>query len=192
MARFAYRIVLIIAALFVPAAVNGQQPAGVGQRVRVRTVEGVRLTGTFVELTSVDLGMRMQNGLLRVPLEQIGTFERVNGEQRRFGRNFLITTAVGAVAMGLLLGAAEGCTSGCDGPHISSDASFGAKFAGGLVLGTIISAPVGVIIGLTARSDRWEPATLGVPGASRTPLPFGPSRVALAASIRLGGRRTRP
>lgn len=170
----------------VPAAARAQ-PAEVGERVRVRTTDGARLVATLVEITPSDLGLRREDGDVRISLDRIFMLERSLGERRRFARNFLITTGVAALALGTWAAVAddESCNDepfGC--------LSAGESFVVGSILGGIVGAPIGLIVGLSVRSERWELATPNLPaGASSTLTPVGAHRVTLGVFVPVGPKR---
>lgn len=139
---------------------------------------------TFIELTPSDLELRHDDAFVHIALDRVQTLERSLGKRRRFGRNFLITTGVGALALGTWAAATD--TERCsDEPFGCLDA--GGSFILGSVVGGIISAPIGLIVGLSVRSERWEPATLTLPaGASVALTPLGAGRLALGASVPVG------
>ncbi len=172
-------------ALFVPATLDAQ-PAEVGERVRVGTTDGARRVGAFIEITPSDLGLRHDDGFVRIPLAQVQTLERSLGRRRRFGRTFLITTGVGALALGTFAAAADDGTCN-DQPFGCLDA--GGAFVIGSIVGAIYSAPIGLILGLTIRSEAWERVPFTLPGSASLSLtPLGGGRVALRASVPVGVR----
>lgn len=191
-------IALTWLALSVPTAVHAQ-PAEAGGRVRVGMTEGARLVGRLVEITPSELvltgyrlrgrrgaqpGLRLVDGNVRIARGRVRTLERSLGDRRRFVRNFLITTGVGALALGTVSAATSHCTGQDDCIEGSG------AFIVGSIAGGIISAPIGLIVGLAVHSERWEPATITLPvGASLTLTPFGAGRVALGASVRVGTGR---
>jgi len=137
-------IILTWWALSHPAAVHAQ-PLEAGERVRVRTTDGARLVATFIEITRSDLGLRDDDDVVRIALDRVQTLERSLGERRRFGRNFLITTGVGALALGTWAAVTD--TDQCsDGPFACLGA--GESFMLGFVVGGIISMPIGLIVGI--------------------------------------------
>ncbi len=181
-------LALTLGALSLPSAA-GAQPVEAGERVRVGTTAGTRFVGTFIEIRQGELGLRHDDGLDRINLASVRTIERSLGEQRRFVRNLLLTTGVGALTLGTLTAATwKGCTSVCDGPF--SDVDPGVEsFVFGFVVGGIVSTPIGLIVGLVVHSERWEPVTLLPAGASLILSPMGAGRVALGASFLVGPRR---
>lgn len=177
----AHRIVLVWAALIAPVAAAAQS-VEIGERIRVRTTDGARVTATLVGITQSSVQIQNDEGERRVLLEYVSTVERSLGERRRFGRNFLITTAVGALALGTasLIMDDDTCN---DQPLGCLDA--GGAFMIGALVGGIVSAPIGVFVGLAIRSEQWETVTW--PGdTSSARSSAGASRVVLALS--LGGR----
>jgi hypothetical protein len=103
------------------------------------------------------------------------------------GRNFLITTGLGAVTVGTIALATDdgSCTEG-----IGGCAGAGGSFALGAIAGAIVSAPIGLIVGLAVRSEHWERATLGPPlGASLTLRPIRRAQVMVGIRLPLGPTR---
>jgi hypothetical protein len=142
--------------------------------------------GAFIEITPTELGLSREDGVARIELERVGTLDRSLGERRRFGRNFLITTGVSALALGILAAATDAETCN-DAPFGCLDA--GGSFIVGSIFGGIVGAPIGLIVGLAVRSERWEPVTLTPSeGTSLTLMP-GAERVSLGVSVPVGPGR---
>jgi hypothetical protein len=175
-------------ALFALAApgYSSAQTVKVGERVRIQATDMERHTGTLVAITPGELLLNEDGEEVAVSRDGLRTIERSLGERRHLGRNFLITTLAGGLALGTIAAASTPCQSVCDGP---GSGGRGAQFAFGAVVGAVIAAPIGLIVGATVYSDEWEPAALPTPpDASLTLTPLGDGRVALGASIRLGPR----
>jgi len=119
----------------------------------------------------------------------VRTLERSLGERRRFWRNFFITTAVSAVALGTVAAVAEDGT--CNDQPFGCLGTGGAFVVGG-IFGAVYSVPVGMVIGLAVRSERWEPAAWpGDSAAASSPAssPAGLARTSLVLSLTpVGGR----
>lgn len=135
-----------------PAATRPAEP---GDRIRLRTAAQERFAGTLLEVTPDILRIQADGAVVRVPRDGIETLERSLGEHRRFWRHFLLTTGVGAAAMGLLVAALDdgGCSDGpfgCMGP--------GGAFILGAGVGAVVSLPIGLVVGVAVRSERWAPA----------------------------------
>lgn len=140
------------------------QPVEPGDRIRLRTAGRERITGTLLEITPDVLRIQADADLVRIPTDGIASLERSLGSHRRFWRHFLVTTGAGAAAMGLLVAALDdgGCSDGpfgCTGP--------GGAFVLGAAVGAVVSLPVGVVVGLAVRSERWAPAGPPRPGWTR-------------------------
>lgn len=179
----AHWLALLWWTLLVPGAVHAQ-PAEVEERLRVRTTDGARFSATLIEITPSDLGLRRDDDDVRIPLAQVRTLERSLGERRRVARNFLITTGVGALAIGALLAVTD--SGRCnDQPLGCLDA--GGSFIVGFIAGGIVSAPIGLVVGLTVRGGRRERRRLPpLAGVSGTLAPMRAGRVSLGASVPLG------
>ena len=177
---------LMIAALVaatLPIAAGAQSA---GDRIRIRQADGRSVVGTVVEASASGMRLLGQGGEFVVATDQIRTLERSRGEGRAFAKNFFLTTGAGALVYGILFAAThEPCSGWCIGPT-----SAGEAFAWGVVGGGIISMPIGVIVGLVVKGERWD--RLSLPRPANVALSFGPvggNGFAFRGSIPVGGRR---
>lgn len=172
--------------LALPAATAAQQsPDATGQRVRVTLVDGRKVSGTLLpaskgQVTFVD---EVNGGRHTLSVDVIERVEESLGRHRRFGRNFLI----GMTSSALVVGFASAATwSPCEGwcfvhPNSSTDAFFWG-LAGGAV---IVGIPVGMLLGIVLKHERWGPVALpGVDSPVRLTPVLGP-RPGVAVTIPL-------
>jgi hypothetical protein len=145
---------------------TGYAQAQPAERVRILTTNGFSITGTLAEATSDSLRIRESQDWRWVRRSDIAYLERSTRRYHRFLPNFLATVAGGA-GIGGMIGAIswKECVSneflGCLlAPETRADA-----FLMGGAIGGILSVPVGVVLGLALRYDRWEPVHDG-PGVS--------------------------
>ena len=107
--------------------------------------------------------------------EQTVEIERSLGRHRRFGRNLARTVAASGVGLGVLYAAAAGDTE--------------AFVEGALAFALIPGLPLGLVIWLVVKQERWEPASLPSSSLARIQLrPTFGDGVGFAASIPFGGR----
>lgn len=163
---------ILLLALTVPCELRAQVPLAAGDEVRIRDRRGLEHEGVIVTSTPDEIRMTTRAGDHVVPHEQIATLERSVGQQRRFGRNFLLTVGVMA-GVGAVMSATtwEPCTGFC----ILHPESRTEAFTWGLAGGALLGAPIGLIVGLAVKSERWE----------SIPMPASPG---LALSLRRSSR----
>jgi hypothetical protein len=161
-----------------------QARASVGDRVRVQQSDGRVVVGTAERISPDEIVL----GGSTLSFDGIESIERSLGERRRFGRNLAITTGVAAGAGGLISAISwspcreTGFLACMLHPESRSDA-----FAWGFVGGGILGLPLGIIIGLADKSERWEPVTRPSLGPVALRLVTGGGRgVGVRASIPLG------
>lgn len=179
---------LMIAALVaatLPIAAGAQSVATAGDRIRFRQADGSSVVGTVVEASDSQMRLLGPGGEFVVARDEIRTLERSRGEGRAFAKNFFVTTGAGALVFGLLSAATfEQCSGFCIGPN-----SAGEAFAWGVVGGGIIAMPIGVIVGLVVKGERWEGLSLPRPANVALSLaPVGGTGFAFRGSIPVGGR----
>ena len=158
------------------------QSTEVGERIRLRTIDGERVTATLVGITPSSIRIKDEEGERSVLRAHLTTVERSLGERRRFGRNLLITTAVGALAVGTMSLVMNDDTCN-DQPLGCLDA--GGAFIVGALVGGAISAPIGVVVGLSVRGEQWEPVTWP-PDAPPARYSMPAARVVVALSLGVG------
>ncbi len=166
-------------ALCIVPVVAAAQSAEIGERIRIRTTDGERVTATLIGITPSSVQIENDRGERRVLREHVSTVERSLGERRRFGRNFLITTAVGALALGTVSLFLDNDTCN-DQPLGCLDA--GGAFITGALVGGVVSVPIGVIVGLSVRGEQWEPVNWpGDTSSTRSSIPA--ARVVFGLSV---------
>ena len=187
--RKAISIVFLITLMSVlPSYGSAQAVPSPGDRIRIKQVDGTILTGTLANVSTetVQLAVDPLGGTIEVPVERIDLLETSLGQQRNFGKNFGVTVAVAAAVGGTITALTwSPCSTAC--PFLGPE-SRGEAFGWGLAGGAIIGLPIGVLVGLLRRSERWNPA--GWPGSGRRRLVLRPvlgSRIGFAASVSVGG-----
>jgi len=179
------RTSLMLLALALPSFVAGQVP-DVGDRLRIENRSGTEWTGTLQAHSPEGLTLIVDEETRVFPASEIAGLERSLGEQRNFRKYFGITlTSVGLI--GILTFAAtkpgaDDCTGGrfCPTPRWMSAIE-------GLWVGGLVGVPVGVVVGLTKKEERWEPLSMGgQQGTTVSIRPIVGDRIGLGATIRLG------
>lgn len=178
-------VAAIAMALTTPTLGNAQARPTVGDRVRVQQADGRMVVGTVERISPEEIVL----GGSTLSLDGIESIERSLGERRRFGRNLAITMGVAAGAGGLISAISwspcreTGFLACMLHPESRSDA-----FAWGFAGGGIVGLPLGIIIGLAEKSERWEPVTRPFFGPVALRLVTGGGRgVGVRASLPLGG-----
>ena len=178
-------VAAVAMALTAPTLGYAQARPTVGDRVRVQQADGRMVVGTVERVSPEEIVL----GGSTLSLDGIESIERSLGERRRFGRNLAITRGVAAGAGGLISamsrrpGRETGFLACMLHPESRSDA-----FAWGLVGGGIVGLPLGIIIGLGEKSERWEPVTRPSVGPVALRLVTGGGHgVGVSASLPVGG-----
>ncbi len=168
----------LLAVVVLPTSGIAQGGPEIGERVRVRHVDGRLFTGS-VESTS-DAGLRLvaPGGPYIIGRAEIAGMERSRGEHGSFGRGFITTVGIAAGGVGLISAIAwSPCRDGCIvHPNTRGDA-----FAWGAAGGALLGFPLGILVGIASKSERWEV----IPSYGPVVLSFvaGPDGFALQASI---------
>lgn len=177
--------IVVLAAMTLPFVAAAQSPASVGDRVRIRQTDGTSVVGTVVEASAREMRLLGPGAEFVIPTGEIRSLERSRGEGTSFAKNFFITSAAGGLVFGILSAASfESCSGFCIGPN-----STGEAFVWGLLGGTIITMPIGAIVGLTVKGERWESISRGGSGLASLSFAPGPDGFALRGSIPVGGFR---
>jgi hypothetical protein len=185
------RTLAVVALLLAPSlntGVAGQSGPEPGDRLRIRTLEGVVRTGTVEGASAQEVRLTHAYGTWSIPQSDIDTMERSLGQQRRFARNFFLTVGIASGAIGTISALSwSPCYSteflGCLlHPESRTDA-----FAWGAFGGLLLGIPIGTVIGLVDKSERWEALSSGT--GSGVALAVRPSvhGLLLTASIPFGG-----
>jgi hypothetical protein len=181
------RVTALAMAIGLSTPVSGVAQGGpaVGERVRVHRADGRVVIGTVERVSSEEVVV----GDSALSVDGIESIERSLGERRRFARNLAITTGVAAGAGGLISAISwspcreTGFLACLLHPESRSDA-----FAWGFVGGGILGLPLGIIIGLAEKDERWEPIARPAVGRVSLGLVTGGGRgVGVRASIPFGG-----
>ncbi len=121
--------------------------------------------------------------MVEVPVEGIEALEISLGRQRRFGKYFGLTVAATSI-VGATIGFIASAYDDDPVPILSRGEYIGFGFA----IGASVGLPLGALIGYVVREERWNPASLPAPTASRLTIrPVIGSGVGFAGSIRVGG-----
>jgi hypothetical protein len=171
--------------LLTPALGSAQTVPTVGDRIRVRQTDGRVTVGTVDRISADELVL----GGSALSMDGIESIERSLGERRRFARNLAITTGVAAGAGGLISAMSwSPCRETGFLACMLHPESRGDAFAWGFVGGGILGLPLGIIIGLAEKDERWEPIAKTAVGRVSLGLVTGGGRgVGVRASIPFGG-----
>ena len=98
-------MVFLMMLMFVlPSDGSSQAVPSSGDRIRIKQVDGTILTGTLANVSTetVQLAVDPLGGTIEVPVERIDLLETSLGQQRNFGKNFVVTVAVAAAVGGTI------------------------------------------------------------------------------------------
>ena len=158
-----------------------------GERIRIRLVDGVVLTGTLANLSTerILLTVDPHGSTTDVPVERVKLLERSLGQHSRFGKYFGVTVGVSSLVTGLISAIAwSPCYPECGWFESNSRRD---AFAQGAMGGALLGVPIGVLAGLNSRKERWARTALPDPGRSRVVLlPVLGVHVGFVASVRVG------
>ena len=181
--------VFLITLMFVLPSDGSAQAPSPGDRIRIRQMDGTLLTGTFSTRSAetIQLSVGAAGPMVEVPVEGIEILEISLGRQRRSGKYFGLTVAaasiVGATIGFIAYEEPEPCSFLCFGPETRSQYTLV-----GFGIGALVGLPLGAIIGYVVREERWNPASLPAPAASRLTIrPVIGSGVGFGGSVRVGG-----
>ena len=205
------RKALILTALAVLGSpLAGQVPSTLtpGARVRVTSNGGNHVVGVVDSIAEGRFFLHSGRVGSAYSDTSLARLEVSAGSHRRIGRSVLVTTLISAGALGIIASATyEPCsptrpqTTDVYGAFVWALAegivcsmppnSRGEAFTWGAAAGAVVGVPLGLIIGLAWKHDRWEDVIAGAPDAPKAALRLMPTRdggFSLAASIPLGGR----
>ena len=182
-------IVFLMTLMFVLPSDGPAQAPSPGDRIRIRQMDGTLLTGTFSTRSAetIQLSVGAAGPMVEVPVEGIEILEISLGRQRRSGKYFGLTVAaasiVGATIGFIAYESYEPCSFLCFGPETRSQYTLF-----GLGIGALVGLPLGALMGTVIREERWNPASLPAPAASRLTIrPVIGSGVGFGGSVRVGG-----
>ncbi len=182
-------IVFLMTLMFVLPSDGPAQAPSPGDRIRIRQMDGTLLTGTFSTRSAetIQLSVGAAGPMVEVPVEGIEILETSLGRQRRSGKYFGLTVAaasiVGATIGFIAYEDSEPCSFFCFGPDTR-----GEYIGLGFLVGVSVGLPLGALIGYVVREERWNPASLPAPAASRLTIrPVIGSGVGFGGSVRVGG-----
>jgi hypothetical protein len=178
-------VTVLAMALVTPSFGFAQAAPTVGDRIRVQQPGGRVTVGTVERISENEIVV----GGSALPRDGIESIERSLGERRRFARNLAITTGVAAGAGGLISAISwSPCRETGFLACMLHPESRGDAFAWGVVGGGILGIPLGIIIGLAEKDERWEPIARPAVGRVALGLATGGGRgVGVRASIPFGG-----
>lgn len=142
------------------AGLYGQAPPPLlpGQTIRITDETGHRHTGELHAMWNDSLTLKDGNRFQTYTFADLSTIERKTEPPAIAG---IILTTMGVTA---LVGAVGGALGGAGGGASCDDEFFCLGPAGGIVVGALAGAVVGLPLGLVltpiARSDRWEPVAM--------------------------------
>jgi len=181
----------VLSAMLLPGRVWAQQVPIAGDRVRVVQEDGTVSIGELSSLTSEELRLLVGADAREVVIrrDRIGEIQRSLGEQRSFGKHFGTIVGLGAAAGGLVWALTwSPCTGGGLFACAGDPDSRGEAFVWGVAGGAILGVPLGVLVGLAAKSERWE--SVSMPGPSGTVISLVPvigTRFGVAGFVAIGG-----
>ena len=182
-------IVFLMTLMFVLPSDGPAQAPSPGDRIRIRQVDGTLLTGTLSTRSAetIQVSVGATGPMVEVPVEGIEILEISLGRQRRSGKYFGLTVAaasiVGATIGFIAYESYEPCSFLCFGPETRSQYTLF-----GLGIGALVGLPLGALMGTVIREERWNPASLPAPAASRLTIrPVIGSGVGFGGSVRVGG-----
>ena len=183
---------LVAGSLVLPASGLAQRVPDPGELVRITQTDGTVLTGFFARSSTehlVLLGAWREQEYV-IPRTDIDTIERSLGRHRQFGKNFGITLAVASLSIGAISAFTwSPCRDTGFLACLFHPTSRGEAFTWGFVGGAALGLPIGLVVGLAVRQERW--ARVSVPGLGESVLSIKPvlgPRTGFSASISLGGR----
>ena len=190
------RMLIILGALAVFATllpIRGwaQLASDPGERVRIRHTDGTVFTGVLgsVSVENVHLREGAAGRDLVIPRAEIRQIEESLGKHRSFWRNFGITLGASSVGIGVLSAITwTPCTETGFLACFMYPSDRGEALVWGLAGGAGIGVPVGVLVGLLRKNERW--ASISVPAANGATISLAPvvgTRFGVAGSITFGG-----
>jgi hypothetical protein len=182
---------LVLVALVAPRTAWGQAPVAAGERVRVRYDNG-SLKGVLHEIAPTGLRLRTSEGdtTAVIDFNRVTGVERSVGRGRNFVKYFFLTVGASATVIGAISAMSwSPCTETGFLACLMHPNTRGDAFVMGFVGGGVVGVPLGLILGLAAREEKWERAVMPPQSGGRIALrPIVGRNVGLAASIPFGGR----
>ena len=176
--------------ILLPAGIPAQEVSLVGQRVRLHPRGGSVITGQVTSATAGEIRLLVEGSDSEVEFHRssITGLEKSLGEHRKFAK--VLFMSVGATAA--LTGAVSAiswkpCRDTGFMACLLHPESRGAAFSWGAVGGAVIGLPIGIVLGLTMKSEKWASVK---PDAfqdmSISILPILGNRPGVGASLSLG------
>jgi hypothetical protein len=159
-------VFLMMLTYLLPSDGSAQAAPSLGDRARVRQVDGTVLTGTLTAMSpeTIRLSIDSASRPAEVPVARIELLETSLGQRRNYSKYMGLTVAASAIAGIIISFAADPCKKGssfCVGPQSRDE-----LVLLGLAGGAIIGLPVGSVVGTVVREERWKALPLPAPFAS--------------------------
>ena len=154
---------LAVLVMLLPTDARAQLPLSLGERIRIRHSDGSVRLGLLdsVSTDAVRLGGLTADRSVVIARSNIRVIERSLGRELHFMRHLGITVASTAVAMSLVQGLTwSPCTRTGFMNCLMHPSSRVGAFEFGLAAGAVLGLPIGSIVGLTLKTERWERAAL--------------------------------
>lgn len=184
---------LAVFAILFPIHGGAQLGPNPGERVRIRHTDGAVWSGVLGSVSAEDVRLLPEGSdgrELVIPRAEIDQIEKYLGEHRSFWRNFGITMGVSSVGIGTLSAVLwTPCTETGFLACFLYPSNRGEALVWGLAGGAFLGVPVGVLVGLIKKNERWEDFPLsGSRQASLSIQPIVGRRIGFSASLALGGQ----
>ena len=153
-------ILLLMAAVVWLAMSSPTLGQVVGQRLRVETSDGSKVTGTVFTRNTDNFVLYVEGGQKTISFAEVRKMEKYMGEGTNKRKGFIIGTAVGSVSMALAMWTVFAGT--CETLEADACGSTGAEGAvAGAIVGAIVPGmfPLGLIgsaIGAGGKTAKWE------------------------------------
>lgn len=168
-----------------PAPGPGQVMPEVGERVRIRHVDGRLFVGPLESTSAEEIRVGGPGGPYDMRREEIAAIERSLGERRHFASYFFATLGIAAGSGGAIGALTWGpCSGDCwFHPRDRTDA-----FGWGAVVGGVLGFPLALLVGIASKTERWELLPTAAVGSVTMSLAPAGHGTALYASIPIGRR----
>ncbi len=154
---------LLALALLQPAGMLAQEMPSVGQRVRIHPLEGPPVIGLVTSMNRDEVGIQVDGSQEEVGFDRsrITGLDRSLGEERHFLKTLFISVGVTAAAIGSFSAMAwQPCTDTGFMACFLAPRSRGEAFGMGAVGGAALGLPIGIVIGLAMKTEKWAPMNL--------------------------------
>jgi hypothetical protein len=180
---------LLTVFLLQPAGMLAQEMPSVGQRIRIQQLDGPAVTGMLTSVTPDQVGIQVDGSDSEVGFDRsrITGLDRSLGEQRHFVKTLLVSVGVTAAAIGTFSAMAwQPCTDTGFMACFLAPRSRGEAFGMGAVGGAALGLPIGIVLGLAMKNEKWAPMNLDASRAMDVAvLPVLGSQPGVRASLSL-------